>query len=73
MLDRKGKRILKFFIFLYYLEELPGDPLIVHLDLADHVAGDVAAEAPALAPVEPVRVLLPDYLKTTLTSIVENC
>ena len=47
---------------LVVLQELPGDPLIVHLDLGDHVAGNVARPPAALAPVETVCVLLSDDL-----------
>ena len=44
------------------LEELSGDPLIVHLDLGDHVAGHIAGQSSTLTPVEPVRILLTNYL-----------
>ena len=52
----------KSFVPCTYFEELPGDPLVVDLDLADHVAGHVAAQPTALAPVEPISVLLADNL-----------
>ena len=38
------------------------EPLVVHLDLRDHVAGDEAALPVALAPVETVRVFLANNL-----------
>ena len=59
-----------FFNILSHLEQLPGDPLVVHLDLGDHVAGDVARTAPALPPVEAVGILLANNLKTKIVNIL---
>ena len=44
------------------LQQLPGDPLVIHLDLRDHVAGHVPRPPAALSPVESVCVLLADDL-----------
>ena len=61
---------IPFFNILSHLEQLPGDPLVVHLDLGDHVAGDVARTAPALPPVEAVGILLANNLKTKIVNIL---
>ena len=53
-----------FFSILSHLEQLPGDPLIVHLNLTDHVTRDVSGSSPTFAPIEPISVLFPDNLNT---------
>ena len=59
-----------FFNILSHLEQLPGDPLVVHLNLGDHVAGDVTRPPPALPPVEAISILLPNNLKTKIGYIL---